>query len=134
MERIKPGNRTPSHPIWCARQQPGCRDGWHSSADVTVAGDEVAGVAIRTALSGRLDRLFVELTFTPVPNNVVSLHIARALAGAIQDSAAQVGSPFVYQHPDDPIYITDPHEHDLTVDQARLLHQALGELLTLADG
>jgi hypothetical protein len=30
------------------------------------------------------------------------------------------------------VYVTDPHAHDLTIDQAEVLHGALGELLILA--
>jgi hypothetical protein len=129
------------HPVWCARPPSGCPNGWHTSADVIVPGDEIAGVAVRTALSGRRERLFVELEFTPLPDNAVSLDIAYAIAGAIKarqhaddNSVTQRSGQFVYQHPDDPIYVTDPHEHDLTIEQARLLYQALGELLTQAKG
>jgi hypothetical protein len=38
------------------------------------------------------------------------------------------------QHPDDPMDITDPHAHDLTVAQAEVLYQALGYLLSLTRG
>jgi hypothetical protein len=37
-----------------------------------------------------------------------------------------------FQHPDDPVYVEEPHAHDLTVAQAEVLHRALAYLLSLA--
>jgi hypothetical protein len=108
--------------------------------------DEIAGVAVRANLRGT-DRVFVEMMFTPVQDNFTSLAIACTLAARLDDYAdpdddqadplasfdtGDTARPVFIQHPDDPIDITDPHAHDLTLDQAEILHQALGYLLSLA--
>ncbi|MFG2045344.1 hypothetical protein [Dactylosporangium sp. NPDC048998] len=79
------------------------------------------------------------LDFATAEDNPVALGIAMDIAERIQEQRlAHVGAhsghgtPVAYSHPDDPELVTDPHGHDLTLEQARLLWRALGELLASA--
>ncbi|GAA0734364.1 hypothetical protein Drose_35015 [Dactylosporangium roseum] len=81
-------------------------------------------------------RDFVQLMVTPVPDDALRRELAGILAGVVAPERADGvagpgngGSPVVYQHHDDPELIIESHPHDLTLDQAEVLHRALGRLL-----
>jgi hypothetical protein len=113
---------------------------------VTVPADELAGVGVRANLRGN-DRIFVELTFTPLTGSVTALAIACHLANDLidwtgllgdgadpveSDHAASPATARLVQDPTDPLDITQPHGHDLTLDQATVLYEAFGYLLAMA--
>ena len=131
------------HPGWCARRGPDCNGRVHRSGVVTVPADELAGVGVRVALRGS-DRVFVELDFAPLTGSATALALACQLAVDLTGQPRPPGptdNPDVDDPrdpfwggwaPDDPVDLTDPHGHDLTLAQAEILHRALGYLLALA--
>lgn len=130
-----------SHPVWCKGPDAGC-SGRHESVELEVPGEELSGIGVSLYLWGGRGRDFVRFGLNPVIDNPVSFAIACEIAVAIVEGQrdSQDGSSHelyrepVYQDPTDPIYVTDPHGHDLTVGQAEILHAALGELLARVGG
>lgn len=133
------------HPHWCVGKAGGCVGPGHRSAELFVPGDGLSGTEVTVSLwSSNGGRAFVALTMTPEPDDSASFALACNLAESIRQSrpssassgsvaAADTAEPTpVYQNPDDPEYVTDPHAHDLTIDQTEILHHALGELLAQA--
>jgi hypothetical protein len=68
--------------------------------------DDYAGAEAVLYLWGGTERLFIDVHYTAAP----------ALPGA----------------PVDPVYVEDPHAHSLSLEQAQVLHGALGYLLAIA--
>jgi hypothetical protein len=136
-----PGRPRGSHPAWCTQQSPDCNGTSHHSPDIAVPEDQCAGEGVRAALWGE-ERLYIALMFTPVRDNADVRTVARLIAEGETEQSPLAEAPAIaddaprrisfQQHPDDPVYVEEPHAHDLTVAQAEVLHQALGYLLSLA--
>lgn len=136
-----PSSKGSEHPVWCVGEAGGCVAPGHQSAELAVPGDGVSGVEVKASLwSGKGGREFVALMMAPAADDSPSLALACTLAEGIRQARVEHvlatgdahSSPVFYENPDDPEYITDPHAHDLTIDQAETLHRALGELLRQA--
>jgi len=110
-----------AHPAWCARM-PDCTGKWHRSREVVVPGDEIAGVGVRLAIIGHAERAFCELMMRPA---------SSWTPGQAAGEDADTNRALDVQDDEDPMYITDPHAHDLTMEQAATLYDMLGELLAL---
>ncbi|HSW66086.1 MAG TPA: hypothetical protein VLI54_03030 [Bacillota bacterium] len=129
----------PAHPHWCVGKAGGCVGTGHQSAELAVPADETSGIEVKASLwSGKGGREFVALAVTPVRDNFVALALACDLAEGITEfrhSSDMLGADAaapplaLIQDASDPEYITDPHAHDFTIDQAEALHRALGQLL-----
>jgi hypothetical protein len=112
-----------------------CDGRCHQASSLTVPIDPRSGEQIQVGLWGDQTRIFVEVLFTPA-----SALQPEPAVGDGADPPAQTGpnaagdavTAPAAQHPDDPVFATDPHAHDLTITQAETLHQALGYLLALA--
>ncbi|GAB3843295.1 hypothetical protein ACFPIJ_40800 [Dactylosporangium cerinum] len=128
---------TREHPSWCVGEAAGCIDEpGHRSAELVVPGDGVSGVGATAALWCSANGCeFVELTLTQFPerNNVpaapryvtTSAQLSQhRLTKVVLSSVALLDNDA-----DDPL---DFLPHDFTIDQAELLHAALGQLLTYA--
>jgi hypothetical protein len=96
------------HPHWCGGPAMGCDGACHRSAPLFVAVDERSKTQVVTGLCGRAGRVFVQLV-------VATVYEDRPL----------ILSP-------DPVFVQEPHAHDLTVDQAIELHRMLSDLLAQA--
>jgi hypothetical protein len=129
------------HPSWCVGAAGGCPGPWHQSAELAVPGNDLSGIEARTLLwQGKGGRQFVQLTLVPVRDNAVAFSLACTLSESIRmswndgglsgtDDATPSAVPLEdLSDPDD----DDPEVHDFTIDQAEVLHRALGELLANA--
>jgi hypothetical protein len=96
------------HPDWCAQERVACDGSLHRSAEYTVPGNDISDTEAVTQLWASGDRVFVQFVLATVYD----------------------GKPL--ELPPDPVLVIEPHAHDLTIDQALQLHQALGELIMTA--
>lgn len=129
---------TREHPSWCVGEAGGCIDEpGHRSAEVVVPGDGVSGVGATAALWCSVNGCeFVELTLTHFPerDNVpaASRYYVTTSAQLSQRPPIEAVLSNVALLEDDADDRLDFLPHDFTIDQAELLHAALGQLLTYA--
>jgi hypothetical protein len=83
---------------------------------------------------------FVQFMMRPACDDLVAWDLAFNIAAEVRESQpvcdtsglAPSGPLVMLQDPTDPVYIDEPHAHDLTLDQAKELHKRLGDLLAQA--